>query len=285
MKWLFAILAALNIIVFGSTIVYKTTADRSVQNKPIETRTHELARPKSLETPPQTASAPLPDWIAAEESTRPAAEPESEEALAERRKKEARLAKEKKEREEKARRERENRIRETEAAEPETQTGSATGVARLCTASANITMDEDDYHRIKGLLSKWPHAASRSVEKRQSAKSSQKTFRILLPVHGDPGAQIDALNEKGFSASMYNGELSAGITRSRSSAQIIISRLSAAGFGGAHIVEHEEQSAGADTTLSVGRMSILFMAVDEKDTQEIRNIVGRYGTLNTRSCK
>ena len=32
-------------------------------------------------------------------------------------------------------------------------------------------------------------------------------------------------------------------------------------------------------------MTVIFMSVDEKDAQEIRNIVGRYGSLNMKTCK
>ena len=64
---------------------------------------------------------------------------------------------------------------------------------RLCTSSATVVMDEDDYHRIKGLLGKWPHAASRSIEKRNGAsggEASSKTFRVVLPADGDTSARL-----------------------------------------------------------------------------------------------
>ena len=64
----------------------------------------------------------------------------------------------------------------------------------------------------------------------------------------------------------------------------MISRLSSAGFGGARIVEQEDRSA-PDTGLSVARMTVVFMAVDERDAQDIRNIVGRYGKLNMKTCR
>lgn len=148
-------------------------------------------------------------------------------------------------------------------------------------------MDEDDYHRIKGLLGKWPHAASRSIEKRNGAsggETSSKTFRVVLPADSDTSAQLDALGSRGFSGSIHNGEISIDVTRSRSSAQVLISRLSSAGFGGARIVEQEDRSA-PDTGLSVARMTVVFMAVDERDAQDIRNIVGRYGKLNMKTCR
>lgn len=112
-----------------------------------------------------------------------------------------------------------------------------------------------------------------------------KTFRVLLPSDGNAMAQLENLNSKGFTGVVYNGEISMGVTRSRSSAQILISRLAGAGFGGARILEQEEKSSAPDGTLSVSRMTVTFMAVGERDAQDIRNVVGRYGNLNVRACR
>ena len=102
-------------------------------------------------------------------------------------------------------------------------------------SNASVTLDEDDYHRIKGLLTRWPHAASRTVEKRGASKDhAAKTFRVVLPADSEAMNRLEALGNKGFNGTLYNGEISLGVMKSRSSAQVLISRLSAAGFGGAH---------------------------------------------------
>ncbi|MBF1292386.1 MAG: cell division protein [Neisseria sicca] len=220
-------------------------------------------------------------------------EPESEEAIAERKKKEeeeqARREKEKKEREEKARREKEKAAAENtnpNAAANENPAAKNAAAARQCTSNASVTLDEDDYHRIKGLLTRWPHAASRTVEKRGASKDhAAKTFRVVLPADSEAMNRLEALGNKGFNGTLHNGEISLGVMKSRSSAQVLISRLSAAGFGGARIVEQDDKGNAADSTLSVSRMTVIFMSVDEKDAQEIRNIVGRYGSLNMKTCK
>ena len=144
MKWLFAVLVALNIIVFGSMVAYRTQHKTAKPESALEGGTHELLRPSSLDAPkaePQQASQP--DWVVVESDGLIMAEPESEEAEALRKKQEAQQLKEKKE---KMRREKE--AQERRAAEEEI--GEA-GVERLCTSSATVVMDEDDYHRIKGL--------------------------------------------------------------------------------------------------------------------------------------
>ena len=295
MKWLFAALVALNIIVFGGMITHRLNNAKSPATAPVEGGAHELAQPESLR--PQQAPAPAdnaqPDWLQTDETQADLPEPESEEAIAERKKKEeeeqARREKEKKEREEKARREKEKAAAENTnpaAAASENPATKNTPAAHQCTSNASVTLDEDDYHRIKGLLTRWPHAASRTVEKRGAAKDqAAKTFRVLLPADSEAMNRLEALGNKGFNGTLYNGEISLGVMKSRSSAQVLISRLSAAGFGGARIVEQDDKGNASNSTLSVSRMTIIFMSVDEKDAQEIRNIVGRYGNLNMKICK
>ena len=295
MKWLFAALVALNIIVFGGMITHRLNNAKSPNAAPVEGGAHELAQPESLR--PQQAPAPAdnaqPDWLQTDETQAGLPEPESEEAIAERKKKEeeeqARREKEKKEREEKARREKEKAAAENtnpNAAANENPAAKNAAAARQCTSNASVTLDEDDYHRIKGLLTRWPHAASRTVEKRGAAKDqAAKTFRVLLPADSEAMNRLEALGNKGFNGTLHNGEISLGVMKSRSSAQVLISRLSAAGFGGARIVEQDDKGNAADSTLSVSRMTVIFMSVDEKDAQEIRNIVGRYGSLNMKPCK
>ena len=295
MKWLFAALVALNIIVFGGMITHRLNNAKSPNAAPVEGGAHELAQPESLR--PQQAPAPAdnaqPDWLQTDETQADLPEPESEEAIAERKKKEeeeqARREKEKKEREEKARREKEKAAaagNTTPTAASENPTTKNTPAAHQCTSNASVTLDEDDYHRIKGLLTRWPHAASRTVEKRSASKDhAAKTFRVVLPADSEAMNRLEALGNKGFNGTLHNGEISLGVMKSRSSAQVLISRLSAAGFGGARIVEQDDKGNAADSTLSVSRMTVIFMSVDEKDAQEIRNIVGRYGSLNMKTCK
>lgn len=310
MKWLFALLVALNLIVFGGMVAYRMTVKQNqtvVQaSAPLEGGTHELARPESL-TPKSTtpASAPdsVPEWVAQSESNAAVAERKTEKTeesqAVERRveneqdkkvreEQEAKAKeKEKKEHEEKLKREREKERKE-KAAENQNTASEAGKPAQQQCSTATVVIDEDDYHRIKGLLGRWPHAATRSVEKRTPKKSAQKpskNYRVLISTGGDAVAQLENLNAKGFSGTLHNGEISVGVTHSRSAAQIIISRLSSANIGGARIVEDEEGGGTSDGALSVARMHITFMSVDGRMAQDINNVVGRYGKLNVKNCK
>lgn len=285
MKWLFAVLVALNIIVFGGMVAHRMTdKPHTAAGEPLEGGVHELARPASLNPRAPAASEAAPDWVNAPAGSADAREPESEAAILAREQKarEAKLAREKKAREEKAR-------REQALAEGGWAASDGLGEgARQCQASATVTLDEDDYHRIKGLLGRWPHAASRSVEKRggkrQKARKA-KSFRVLLPTDGDAMARLDDLARKGFNGVLYNGELSMGVARSHSSAQILISRLAAAGFGGARVSVQDDASASPEDALSVSRMTVTFIGINERDAQDIRGVVERYGRLNFRGCR
>ena len=178
--------------------------------------------------------------------------------------------------------------RKEKAAENQNTASEAGKPAQQQCSTATVVIDEDDYHRIKGLLGRWPHAATRSVEKRTPKKSAQKpskNYRVLISTGGDAVAQLENLNAKGFSGTLHNGEISVGVTHSRSAAQIIISRLSSANIGGARIVEDEEGGGASDGALSVARMHITFMSVDGRMAQDINNVVGRYGKLNVKNCK
>ncbi|HGP7171036.1 TPA: SPOR domain-containing protein, partial [Neisseria meningitidis] len=187
--------------------------------------------------------------------------------------------KEKKQREEKARREK----LAAEKAQAERENNAADA---LCAAQASLTMDEDDYHRIKGLLGKWSHVASRSIEKRTAqAKSAGKTYRVVLPVSADAENQAAELSAKGFNPIPFDGALSLGVGNSRENAQALQSRLAGAGFGGAHIVERATETGRQDDSLSVSRMTVLFTGVNAADADEIRKITSPYGKLNLKSCK
>lgn len=310
MKWLFALLVALNLIVFGGMVAYRMTVKQNQTvaqaSAPLEGGTHKLARPESL-TPKSTtpASAPdsVPEWVAQSESNAAVTERKTEKTeesqAVERRveneqdkkvreEQEAKAKekeKEKKEREEKLKREKE---RKEKAAENQNTASEEGKPAQQQCSTATVVIDEDDYHRIKGLLGRWPHAATRSVEKRTPKKSAQKpskNYRVLISTGGDAVAQLENLNAKGFSGTLHNGEISVGVTHSRSAAQIIISRLSSANIGGARIVEDEEGGGTSDGALSVARMHITFMSVDGRMAQDINNVVGRYGKLNVKNCK
>ncbi|HGO8109810.1 TPA: SPOR domain-containing protein [Neisseria meningitidis] len=288
MKWLFILLVAINIAVFGGTVGYKLTLKQAGRIPEAQNAANNLQVQPVAPTMPVVRNIPAsgPVVQAASESDTGALlkqgdilSEEQAEQLRLKKEAEQKKLKEKKQREEKARREK----LAAEKAQAERENGAADA---LCAAQASLTMDEDDYHRIKGLLGKWSHVASRSVEKRTAqAKPADKTYRVVLPVSADAENQAAELSAKGFNPIPFDGALSLGVGNSRENAQALQNRLAGAGFGGAYIVEHFAEADRQDDSLSVSRMTVLFTGVNAADADEIRKITSLYGKLNLKSCK
>ena len=287
MKWLFILLVAINIAVFGGTVGYKLTPKQASVSETQAVESMPATGPVALEAPeyePDVQTASESDTGVLLGASDILTEEQAEQL---RLKKEAEQKKlrEKKQREEKARREKLAAEKAGEEGENGEMNAAPDGRAS-CSAQASLTMDEDDYHRIKGLLGKWSHVASRSVEKRTAKrKPGGKTYRVVLPLSGNVEGQVAELSAQGFNAVPLNGELSLGVSNSRQNAQTLQNRLAGAGFGGARIVEHFAESDGQDESLSVSRMTVLFSGVNDEDAREIRKITSPYGSLNFKSCK
>ncbi|EFH23668.1 sporulation and cell division repeat protein [Neisseria polysaccharea ATCC 43768] len=288
MKWLFILLVAINIAVFGGTVGYKLTLKQAGKIPEAQNAANNLQVQPVAPTMPVVRNIPASGSAvqAASESdtgvllgASDILTEEQAEQLRLKKEAEQKKLKEKKQREEKARREK----LAAEKAQAERENGAADA---LCAAQASLTMDEDDYHRIKGLLGKWSHVASRSVEKRTAkAKPADKTYRVVLPVSADAENQAAELSAKGFNPIPFDGALSLGVGNSRENAQALQNRLAGAGFGGAHIVERAAETSRQDDSLSVSRMTVLFTGVNAADADEIRKITSPYGKLSLKSCK
>lgn len=79
-----------------------------------------------------------------------------------------------------------------------------------CNRSASVTLPEDDYHRIKGLLGQWPHAASRTVERREGNAKKTVKYSVAVPIQVDAQAQLSELSAKGFSGTLSGGSIVVG---------------------------------------------------------------------------
>ncbi|HFC6053162.1 TPA: SPOR domain-containing protein [Neisseria meningitidis] len=288
MKWLFILLVAINIAVFGGTVGYKLTLKQAGRIPEAQNAANNLQVQPVVPTMPVVRNIPVSDPAVQTASGSDTGallkqgdilSEEQAEQLRLKKEAEQKKLKEKKQREEKARREK----LAAEKAQAERENNAAD---TSCAAQASLTMDEDDYHRIKGLLGKWSHVASRSVEKRTAkAKPADKTYRVVLPVSADAENQAAELSAKGFNPIPFDGALSLGVGNSRENAQALQNRLAGAGFGGAHIVEHFAEADRQDDSLSVSRMTVLFTGVNAADADEIRKITSLYGKLNLKSCK
>lgn len=291
MKWLFAILVALNIVVFGITMVILLDGKRggdSVQVQasapPVSAPVHELATPTTALAP--AASAASLDWLKTgsragvaepkiDENVIPNV-PTPEQLLA---KEKERLEREKKLQAEKLKKEREAQAKKNEASAGDYVPAQSNQTA--CTRSASVTLPEDDYHRIKGLLAQWPHAASRTVERREGEAKKTVKYNVWTPIQVDAQAQLNELNEKGFSGALSGGGIVVGTYNDRAAAQAMLGKLQAAGFS----AQLREQSSGGSEALSVAKMRVVFGSVDESGLQSIQKIVAPYGKLQRANCR
>ena len=155
-----------------------------------------------------------------------------------------------------------------------------TGQGNRCVTTASVSLPEDDYHRIKGLLNRWPHAASRTVERKEAARS-KTSYAVWTPIQIDAGSQMQALQSKGFNTVLMEGGISIGIRSDKAQAQALLNRLQGAGFTG----QLREVNSGSSGGQSVAKMQITFMTVNDADVKAIQNIVGSYGRLSRNKCR
>lgn len=285
MKWLFAVLVALNVIVFGTVMGIHVGRKSEAGKGAVTQAAHELSVPAGA-LAAKRAEAP-PAWIKSGDNAE-AKEPTvddthipQEKTEAEKAEKE-RLAREKKQREEKLKKAAEEKARKAREASGLAEDGSAAAPSAAqyvrCTRTASVTVPEDDYHRIKGLLVQWPHAASRRVEQREGAEGAG--VRYAVSVQGDAAELLGRMSEKGFGGTVGSGGILAGTFDNRSSAQALLSRLEGAGFN----AQIREQASGG-SGMSVAKMQVFFTGLSEADIQSVQNVVGKYGKLRRGNCR
>ena len=300
MKWLFFALLALNIAIFGGMtlpkVMEKQEAEMMAKRKEASARMardsaglpQPMVKPSDAgasETPASAvASAPSGNWLtdnggAADVYIEPT---DTEEDTA---KQIARLQDERNRRQIQAK---EEAMRRSKYAQGNNNQGNferqpvvtETGQGNRCVTTASVSLPEDDYHRIKGLLNRWPHAASRTVERKEAARS-KTSYAVWTPIQIDAGSQMQALQSKGFNTVLMEGGISIGIRSDKAQAQALLNRLQGAGFTG----QLREVNSGSSGGQSVAKMQITFMTVNDADVKAIQNIVGSYGRLSRNKCR
>lgn len=303
MKWLFFALLALNIAIFGGMtlpkVMEKQEAEMMAKRKEASARmardSADLPQPMvkpsdagASETPvsavASASSAPSGNWLtdnggAADVYIEPT---DTEEDTA---KQIARLQDERNRRQIQAK---EEAMRRSKYAQGNNNQSNferqpvitEAGQGNRCVTTASVSLPEDDYHRIKGLLNRWPHAASRTVERKEAARS-KTSYAVWTPIQIDAGSQMQALQSKGFNTVLMEGGISIGIRSDKAQAQALLNRLQGAGFTG----QLREVNSGSSGGQSVAKMQITFMTVNDADVKAIQNIVGSYGRLSRNKCR
>lgn len=260
MKWLFAILVALNIIVFGGMLVTRMSQQSAapvVQQQPQPTTVVVHAAPAQSTAPqPQGAVPVLPvDPARARQSAAPA---------------------------------RANSPAQTKPADGQAKPTPESGIRAPNTACTAVALlPEDDYHRIKGLLSRWPHAATRVVERRRDSGRTQRSerYQVSVAIEGDVQEFTAKLRSQGFrNASVAGGRMSLGSFTSEQQAEQTAVKARQAGLN-PQIARTGAGGGEQSAELGESKMQVTFMNVDDSAAAGISSVIGRYSSLSRAPCR
>ena len=248
MKWVFAILVALNLVVFTTTII------RQMVVAPVQNQLQQQQQPTQapqdrtivIQTPPPQLT--MPNQPVASGNPAPA-KPKAPKADS----KKADL------------------IVDKPVEKP--------AAPKNC-GGATVTLKEDDYHRIKGLLSKWPNAASQSVAPKADTNERKGTFWVALAKTPTEDEKI-SLMAKSYRPVSEGGYTVVGKFPTRLAAEGFRLKLDADGFP-TQVVEQFSDDSGAVSTAMV---TVAFLKVDDNDAAQITEIVKPYAKLKRNSCK
>lgn len=192
MKWLFATLVGLNLIVFAGMIASKMLK----QHMPVANSQQTTAPPTIIINgtdlvKPTAASQPA---VAAASGATPApaasggnpANAQKARANAQNTRNETRP---------------QNNAQANKPTEPRrvvtnndiARSESGTSRAKYKECSARVSMPEDDYHRIKGLLARYPHAASRQVVDNGNGDSTVRMNVVFMQVSDQEASAIQGV--------------------------------------------------------------------------------------------
>ena len=261
MKWLFAVLVALNIIVFGGMLVTRMAQQQQPvpvvqQQQPqpttvvVQTAPAQPAAPQQPTTPVPPVDTGRPRTPAAPGRSNTPAKPAGE-------------------------------------AQPKpTPESGIRAPNTACTAVA--VLPEDDYHRIKGLLARWPHAATRVVERRRDSGHAQRgseRYQVSVTIEGDVQEFTAKLRSQGFrNASVAGGRMSLGSFSSEQQAEQTAAKARQAGLN-PQIARTGASGGDQSAELGESKMQVTFMNVDDNAAAGISNVIGRYSHLRRAPCR
>lgn len=145
---------------------------------------------------------------------------------------------------------------------------------------ATVTLKEDDYHRIKGLLSKWPNAASQSVAPKANTNERKGTFWVALAKTPTEDEKI-SLMAKSYRPVSEGGYTVVGKFPTRLAAEGFRLKLDADGFPTQVVEQFSDDGAAVSTAM----VTVAFLKVDDNDAAQITEIVKPYAKLKRNSCK
>lgn len=268
MKWLFAILVALNIIVFGSMIAGKLVHGVSASPAAASAAgpAAEVVEVAAPATPDISVRHTAEVAETATSSSVPAAKPTSKTDIAAVNKPKT----------------------DNPANADKSATPTPTSTTNTCTAT--VTLPEDDFHRIKGLLNHWPFTTSRFIEQASNPAKPHRAptptrYMVALSSSGDSDTRA-RLQEQGFDYGINQGKVSLGVFNRREDAESLMARAKMQGFSDAFITtlggssnDSESDSQPNHTAISIAKMRVVFSGVDNSAMHDINAITGRYGRM------
>ncbi|PIT17476.1 hypothetical protein BGI32_02515 [Snodgrassella alvi] len=273
MKWLFAILVALNIIVFGSMIAGKLV--HGVSASPAAASAASPAAEVVEAAAPATPDISVRHTTEAAEtasSSVPATKPASKTDTAAANKPKTDTP--------------------TDAPVNADKPATPTSTPTTNTCTATVTLPEDDFHRIKGLLNHWPFTTSRFIEQVSNPAKPHRAptptrYMVALSSSGDSDTRA-RLQEHGFDYGINQGKVSLGVFNRRDDAESLMARAKMQGFSDAFITtlggsssdsDSESDSHSGHAPISIAKMRVVFSGVDNSAMHDINAITGRYGRM------
>lgn len=256
MKWLFAILVVLNIVVFGSMVAGKLARDQ-VKNATDQT--------SMTTTMPLTEPLASPN-ISVESASGSRSVPEVKEAT-----KPARIAQA-------------SQPADNNKDNDKSKNDNVLNAAPSRTCTATVSLPEDDFHRIKGLFNQWPYTTSRFVEKLntppRAARQSPTRYAVTLPNTNDSDLRT-RLQSQGFDYGIVQGQVSLGVFNHRGDAESLLARAKMHGFSDAAVtnLNNNDRDDADNSATSVAKIRVVFTGMNKAAIQDVNNVVGRYGQL------
>jgi hypothetical protein len=257
MKWLFAILVALNIVVFGCMVAGKLVHAPSVATTASASSEVEIAAPATPDISVRNASTVTTNSTHTEINPNPVKPAIEAEAAPSTQKPKT------------------EQKREAEAS-------PATPATANC--SATVIIPENDFHRIKGLLRQWPYTTKRFVE--QVAPTTKpnlvpKPTRYIVALNSIDEETHQRLQEHGFDHGTSQGKVSLGIFNRREDAEALMARAKMKGFGEVYIstLERSDSANTATAPTSIAKIRVTFTGIDNSAVQDINKVTGRYGQI------
>lgn len=191
MKWLFATLVGLNLIVFAGMIANKMLK----QHKPVADSQQVVAPPTIIINgtdlvKPTVASQPA---AASGATPAPATSGSNQQTNAPKARATAQNTRNEIRPQNNAQANKPTEPRRVVTNNDIARSESGTSRAKYKECSARVSMPEDDYHRIKGLLARYPHAASRQVVDNGNGDSTVRMNVVFMQVSDQEASAIQGV--------------------------------------------------------------------------------------------